>query len=452
MPEIVDIPIADLLFHAENPRFAAEPKTQQQAAADLAEAQEEDIVRLASDIAENGLDPLSLPAAIATGDVRNRYTLLEGNRRLLAIRALETPTLISGALPTDASRKRLNELSRKYAQSPLQVMKCVLFEREADALRWIKLRHTGSNAGVGLDSWGSDEQDRFRARHEGKRKPAGQVIDFVDRAGLLSQAAQTSRKGILTNVERLVETTSVRDLLGIDLVNGDVTSYYPAEEVSKGLTRIVEDLKTDKVSVPDLYHAEQRRKYIADFPRSALPKKSSRLDEPVLLADLATSRRKPRKAPKPSRKRNRRGGRTTVIPKPGTLNVTTPRVNNVYNELLAISAEQYPNACSVLLRVFIELSVDHWLEDQKLMTEKKMRETPLAKRLRTVADHLKKTGSISGALKKAVDHVSSGASPLAAGMPTFNQYTHNRHVFPRAAELYAAWDELSPFMEKIWPE
>lgn len=454
MHEIVDIPVASLLFDTQNARYADEPSSQQAAAIELAEKHGEHIVELAADIvAEGATDPLALPAVVPSGDTRKRYTLLEGNRRLLAVRALETPTLISSVL-SPAAAKKLSELSKGYVRQPITHFKCALFDSEQSARHWIFLRHTGQNEGAGLVTWGSTEKDRFQARHSGKLKPAGQVIAFVEAHGALSAAAKASGRGIQTNVERLVETTDVRKRLGIDVVDGDVVSLYPLEEVVKGLTRIVEDLKTQAMTVPQLYHAHQRRDYVNSFGRKDLPKKTTMLRDPVVLSDLTSGQKKPRTIKK------KRGGsaskpptaRTTVISGTATpLNVTTPRINAIYIELLTISAEQYPNACSVLLRVFIELSVDHALDARKLMTESNMRNTPLAKRLKAVAADLKSRRRISAKLAAAVDSIANGPSVLAPGVPTFNQYVHNQFVFPKPSDLYAAWDELSPFMEKVWP-
>jgi hypothetical protein len=452
MPTIVEIEVSNLLFDTQNARYADEPMSQQDAALDLAEKHGDHVIELAADVVEHGLDPLALPAVVASGDTRKRYTLLEGNRRLLAVKALETPTLISSALSSSAS-KRLSDLSKRYARNPVPSFQCVLFDSEASARHWIYIRHTGQNDGAGLVTWGSQEKDRFQARHSGKLKPAGQVIAFVEAHGNLSAAAQASRQRIQTNVERLVETTEARRALGIDLVDGDVVSLYPLKEVVKGLSRVVNDLKTRAVTVPDLYHAKQRKEYVAGFPRKDLPRKSTMLKDPVLLGDLTTGRKKPRTvSPKKPSKSKQGGTRTAVISKSAKqLDVTTPRINLIYNELLNLNAEQYPNACSVLVRVFIELSVDHVLESKQLMTENKIRKTSLGERLKVVATHLRQSGTLSAKLEKAVAGVADGPSVLAPGVPTFNQYVHNKFVFPKPSELYAAWDELSPFLEKVWP-
>jgi hypothetical protein len=47
--------------------------------------------------------------------------------------------------------------------------------------------------------------------------------------------------------------------------------------------------------------------------------------------------------------------------------------------------------------------------------------------------------------------VANGPTPIAPGMSTFNQYVHNPYTHPKAPEMFAAWDELQPLMEKLWP-
>jgi hypothetical protein len=133
------------------------------------------------------------------------------------------------------------------------------------------------------------------------------------------------------------------------------------------------------------------------------------------------------------------------------VNPTSPRINAIANELRSLSVEQYPNACAVLLRVFVELSVDHELAQSNLMTDEQRRNQRLAAKLKKVADHLHQKGRIEDALRKMVVKVADSQGVLAATTTTFNQYVHNRYVYPKATELRTAWDELQPFMEKLWP-
>jgi hypothetical protein len=68
-----------------------------------------------------------------------------------------------------------------------------------------------------------------------------------------------------------------------------------------------------------------------------------------------------------------------------------------------------------------------------------------------VTKKLSNDGTISTQLQKATDQIADGPTPVAPGVSTFHQYVHNRYSFPKASELFAAWDELQPLMEILWP-
>lgn len=110
----------------------------------LATQQGRRLIKLAEDIIENGLDPITLPAIVATDDRRRRYRVLEGNRRVLALKALDTPAIVSSAFSSGADQRRLNQLAARYSARPLDPIECVLFDSEDEAQHWIELRHTGS--------------------------------------------------------------------------------------------------------------------------------------------------------------------------------------------------------------------------------------------------------------------------------------------------------------------
>ncbi len=452
MPELVDVPVSDLLLDEANPRLGDRQSSQQDVYTELSKVQGKRLLNLADDIVKHGLDPTTLVSVVPTGDRRKRYRVVEGNRRVLALKALETPSIISHTLNA-ADQKRLGRLSARYLDKPYDTIPCVLFEDEDASLHWIELRHTGLNEGVGLHEWGSNEADRFRERHSGVRKPAGQILDFVETYGAMSEEARSSRIGVLSNVERLLVSRAARDALGIEIVDGQVISHYPREEIAKGLNHIVEDLKTKRANVKDVYHAQDREDYVSRLPKRSLPTKSERLKAPVSLSDLAKGKSTPAPAPPPRRRRPRpRPERTSVIPSSCVLNISAPRINKIYNELTQLNVETFPNAGAVLLRVFLELSTDHGLATENVMSEQDRRNKPLAARLKALANDLKKKRRITDELCKAVRAIADrNRGPIDASTTTMNQYVHNAHVHPTSAELRAAWDQLQPFLEKVWP-
>lgn len=450
MPEIVSIPLSDLIVDLRNARLKDEQPSEQSALLALAKLKPAHLLKLAEDIVEHGLDPTTLPVVVPTGDQKKRYCVLEGNRRISALKALETPSLVAPVFKA-ADRKKLHRLAEKFAKHPINSVKCVLFESEEEATRWITLRHTGPNEGVGIVPWGSEEKDRYLARH-GRASPHGQILRFVEQHGALSAEARQSNKRVITNLKRLISDPVVREKLGIEIVGGQVQSWFPAEEVLKGLSRIVDDLRTGKIKVGDIYYKQDRATYIASLPKDQLPDPARRLSAPQPLDATATPvPRREASGKRRVRPKSLPATRTTVIPSTCQLDIPSPRINQIYTELLQLSADQFPNLCSVGLRVFVELSVDHYIEQMKLMSENERRNKPLAKRMKVVAAHMRQNGIISDQLEAAVNRIADNSFVLGASIPTFNLYVHNPYVFPKPTELRLAFDELQPFIERLWP-
>lgn len=451
MHELVSIPVVDLILDAGNARLGEEQPSQQAIYHSLAQQQGSRLVELASDIVDRGLDPTTLPAVVATDDRRRRYKVIEGNRRILALKALDNPSIVASGL-SSRDQAHLSPLAQRYAEDPVEEVPCVLFDSEVDAYHWVELRHTGANDGAGLVEWNTNEQDRFKARHGkgGARKPAGQILDFLEQV----DGPPEGKTKVLTTVQRIINTREVRDALGIEVRDGIVVSHYPSDQVLRGLRRMAGDLRSEQIKVKDVYDAEDRRKYIAGFSSEELPDPASRLKEPMPLAELESSSPRPTQTSAPSRRKKRKAprGRTAVVPSACSINPSSPRINNIFNELTTLDADTYPNAGAVLLRVFLELSVDHEINRLSLMSEEQRRKDSLSKRLKTLAGDMKDAKRISDQLHAAVVKVADSHHTIAAATVTFNQYVHNKYVHPKPGEVRTAWDELQPFLEKVWEE
>ena len=331
-------------------------------------------------------------------------------------------------------------------------MHCILYDTSERQLAYQRVanRHSGAQDGAGLVEWDSNEKDRFSARHGSAklRSLGGQLVDFIEHIdGPLAQDHK-----ITTTLTRLLSTPEVREALGLERIDGQLYSRYSRDAAAGAIRRVVNDLVNEVIKVADVYTANDRRKYAKSLgaliaPSESKLEKAARLDE-LQTGQAPTSKPKPAR-PKP-RKAKARAERTTVASPSATLNPSTPRVNAIYYELLSLSASQFPNAGSVLLRVFLELSVDHYLAAHSLCTEKERNDWKLAKRLKTVGSHLLTNGSITAQMEKVVTKVADSQHTFAAGVVTFNQYVHNQYAHPKEGELRASWDELQPIFEAIW--
>jgi len=444
--ETVSIKVADLLLDQANARLDDVQDSQPATYLALAKFNPKYVVALAEDIVDRGMDPLTIPAVVATTDRKRRYRVLEGNRRVLALLALDTPSIVLPALD-GPQRKKLMALSAAYHEDPISEIDCVLFDDEEAARHWIEVRHTGVNDGVGVAGWDSNNTDAWKARHGAKRNTSGQIIDF-----LKSVDSDLRTVGIATSLRRLISTPEVRDAIGLKLEKGQLSSLYPASEVLKGLEHIVEQLSTGELPVKEIYEAEQRKNYAKGLPSSARPS-GKPLPQPIPLEDLPapgtkrTAKKKATKKPKPTAKKGSPADdSTTLIPKDCGISPQPPRINDVFVELNTLDYTKYPNAASVLLRVFVELSVDHHIERNG--NEPGM--AKLGEKLKLVADDLNNTKKIPDQLRKAIHNVATGNGLLGVSVKSMNQYVHNKYTYPKVSDLKSSWNELQPFLEALW--
>ena len=92
------IPLANLDLDSENPRHGS-VADQRAALARLIADQREKIVHIAVDIHDHGLSPAQL--FIVTPGTGERFTVLDGNRRLAGLRILDDITLLPADLHSD---------------------------------------------------------------------------------------------------------------------------------------------------------------------------------------------------------------------------------------------------------------------------------------------------------------------------------------------------------------
>jgi hypothetical protein len=146
--------------------------------------------------------------------------------------------------------------------------------------------------------------------------------------------------------------------------------------------------------------------------------------------------------------------RLIVVPKNCQINVTDNRIDEIYVELRTLKLADARNAIAVLMRVFLELSVDHFLEangsslDFKLPNGQR-RWKDLDKKLSETVDILVKRGVPRAHFQAVIRSVSDKNSPMH--MELFHRYVHDRFQTPVTSDLIAAWNNAQPLFEKIWP-
>jgi hypothetical protein len=139
--------IADLIFDLKNPRH--DPvEDGVEVIRELLRDHPTKLVRLAKDIAESGTNPADIPIVIPSTEQAGKYVVVEGNRRLAAIRLLAEPALAERAGYPALKRKFEEAVKSQSAGVAAASLQCAVFESRDKTPHWIELRHTGQNEGI----------------------------------------------------------------------------------------------------------------------------------------------------------------------------------------------------------------------------------------------------------------------------------------------------------------
>ncbi len=248
----MSIKIEALLVSPENPRFNS-VTDQQEAFEIMLEKMKQKIKNLACDIANNGLNPTK--SLCVFKHKQGKYIVLEGNRRLIAIKLIKNPNIIKHDDNLYTFFQKL-KLKRNGYNFPKE-LNCIVFENKEDANHWIELEHTGDNKGVGQVPWDPEQKARFKSQvSNSNKRPYFQVLDFMKEKNI------TLRQGHATNIERLVNTSYVKKEVGVDFQNGKLTFVKNKEIVSNNLKKIAKAINKPDFKVKEIYTAKDREKWI----------------------------------------------------------------------------------------------------------------------------------------------------------------------------------------------
>ena len=462
--------VTSLMLDAENPRIPEMGKnpSQRDIAAEL--IRHDGAYDLARDIAEQGYFPSE--TLIATKE-NGQMVVLEGNRRLAALKCLLSPSFAP-----EEYEKRFRLLQAKRDTAALRKVRVSVAPSREVAVPIILARHTQQ----GIQRWEPQQQAKFVAslvsldmtvdevaKQYGiapgdvlraiKVHTMYQVACVLDLPDDIIELVRNPRAFSVSTLERLIDTASFRDFVGIEFDDsGALQGKTSAEEFKKGYSRIVSDIATGKVSSRELNTTKQIEKYLSGFNADApdVDKKGSFTALSLLPKGVV-----PKAKPRPQKSPRKSKQSPSIIPRGFTCSLSSPRINDIFRELKSTRVDTHENSVGVMLRIFVELTVSHHLEKtrkiQPLLEKAKKKGKPpdwtptLRQMLNLLLDDSDVQKEISRSALKALKRaVQNDNHPMS--LDSLDQFVHNRLVAPTVRDLRSFWAQFEELLKFLMAE
>ena len=305
---------------------------------------------------------------------RGHYVVVEGNRRLAALKAIKKPELLTGGVSRQVRNLVIDAGIEVISSVPVTVAPS---RRAAD--RIIAGRHVGtpvlawqaenrasfilSKLEEGYDNdqieseLGFDKQDIQKAR---QTKAIAETVRAIDLPTEIKAKVDDPRAKLFSTLGRVFDSQVGQESLKIE---PDADHGFRGTTTKKEFTRALEHLVTDIVLKKETSRSLNTNDDIRNYfkkrnPQSVAQKKRGKF----VPEDIITGKSPPPPGPQKPKPKRQKQISQTVIPKNFKVMVGNERLIEIRRELTQLKREKFPNAGAVLLRVFLELSIKDYLE------------------------------------------------------------------------------------------
>lgn len=441
------IKISDLFLDSDNIRLdITDPISQDAIINDL--FANENAIEILENIAINGFFPDELPVALMEN---NKYIVLEGNRRIAALKALARPEIIPFL------EKKIKTIIKSSAL-PTEEIKVIMAPDRDSAMRLLANKHTQ----ITRKPWSPLRQAYFYKAEIDRGKtiqdlrndyPTVDINKFLRMTNMhkivksikydskaIAIKAYSEREFPISTLERMYADKYVRDFLGFELTgDGDFEIKIKPDEFKKGLKKIIQDIVEKKENSRSLNDEESRKKYINSFSAADTPDKT----KGTKAIKSGGFKEIPINSNSSKQKRRKLAPGNIIF----TLN--SPGVERMLRELQAIDYNRFPNAAHDLLRSFLECSIKEYFYyiGDPIRPAKGRSYVFLKDVLKALKDKmdLEKNTELSQVTQKIIS--SEAMEPHSTKM--FDAINHNPSIFSIPKEVEDAWDSMEKLLRFI---
>lgn len=306
-----------------------------------------------------------------------RYVVVEGNRRLAALKALREPGLLEGSPARQVERlaKRIADI-KSIAGVPVTIAPS---RRATDRL--LAARHVGTpilpwqaenRASFILDKLSegyTNEEVQSQLgfsvadiQHARQTRAIADMARSIELPEEIKAKLDSPRAKLFTTIERVFDSSVGREYLRVkpDAEHG-LRGTTTKAAFTKIFTKLVKDVALGKASSRTLNTNENIKDYFKSWDATDYPdeKPGTFIPADIItgksVASAVGARREPPRA-------KHKAEWKTVLPKDLRVVCGSARLVDIRRELTKLSREEFPNAGAVLLRVFFELACLDYLD------------------------------------------------------------------------------------------
>lgn len=378
MPDIIKVDLLD--FDARNARLTLnEAPSQDELIQEIARVEWKSCIELLKHIVKYGqLSPLENILLLSHG---NRYIVLEGNRRLFALRLLNQhkPTL-----QLLGERKQTQVESIVKGHNPITEVRAVIFEHRVDAAPWITLKHASGQGGAAMKPWRAFEKDRdeYNRNPDNCPKTLAFIYTAINLRGSHKGFADVIDRVLdngYTNLERIITSSFFEEMTGITISGTMLRSPYGEKYVHNIVMSICEALANKEANSRDLNKTTGLEKFIRSIVEkhesSKTPNEKVELDAKIPQAVDKQSNETPQ-APSSA-------GTQTALIEPATKKQQTrtkqnkqkalagftpsnlgDKLNQMVREAQKLTIHNYPEILFATYRILLDLSCDYYVKEK----------------------------------------------------------------------------------------
>jgi len=391
----------------------------------------------------------------------SRLLVVEGNRRLASLKLLLNPELAP-----ESDQKAVRVKAKKMTVPVPKEVTIVLAPSRLATAPIVMDKHTHE----GVRSWKPFQQAKYVESLAGDMSideiskitsfPKGEILRNIrtytmyQLAGVLDldpsdlQIVKDPRRFNASTLERILDVPATRTYLGISFdERGKVAGTIHPNDFKERYKRLIGPIAKGEIDTRGLNKSQDVEKYIGglelpkprrkgSFTSDSLLGKSAGVDATVSVrASVPRVRRRPDSA--------------YLIPRSFKCNLADPRIQKILDELHHLHVDKFENATSVLLRIFVELSIYHYLEStgslKSLIAKLNLRgkrpknwSPTLREMLQFLLDQNPTIDLSPQAMKALRKAVSDNDHPLS--LDSLDQFVHNKYVAPEEKQLRNFWN------------